>query len=203
MHRESTASPAATTAAGSGHDGAIGEGWGGEGIHGCHVNLVLAHRGSPTAAAAALALAGPSPGHVPFLVCAGGGTVVRPATVFVNKTTLDNPGIERLTWGAAQIGIARAVLDALAEGVLDRTAASANPSGAPSTVELVLLVACWLDPAAGHAPIDADVETTVCTAAREAMLAAIRDAVRPADDDGVDALVAGRNSITNGFYGGS
>ena len=33
-------------------DGRIGEGWGGLSPNGCHVNVVLAHRGSPTAAAA-------------------------------------------------------------------------------------------------------------------------------------------------------
>lgn len=33
-------------------DGRIGEGWSGESPNGAHVNVVLARRGSPTAAAA-------------------------------------------------------------------------------------------------------------------------------------------------------
>jgi formaldehyde-activating enzyme involved in methanogenesis len=39
-------------------DGRIGEGWSGEVPNGSHINLVLARRGSPTAAEAAAVLAG-------------------------------------------------------------------------------------------------------------------------------------------------
>ena len=52
-------------------DGRIGEGWGGDGPNGAHINVVLARRGSPTAAAAVSMLAHPSPGHTPVLVCVG------------------------------------------------------------------------------------------------------------------------------------
>ena len=52
-------------------DGRIGEGWGGEKPNGSHVNVVLARRGSPTAAAALSMLANPSPGHTPVLVTVG------------------------------------------------------------------------------------------------------------------------------------
>ena len=43
-------------------DGRIGEGWGGVAPNGSHVNVVLARRGSPTAAAAIAMLAHPRPG---------------------------------------------------------------------------------------------------------------------------------------------
>ena len=49
----------------------IAEGWGGVKPNGSHVNVVLARRGSPTAAAAIGMLAHPSPGHTPVLVCVG------------------------------------------------------------------------------------------------------------------------------------
>src|SRR5207253_4266263 len=52
-------------------DGRIGEGWGGLSPNGAHVNVVLARRGSPTAAAAVGMFAHPSPGHTPILVCVG------------------------------------------------------------------------------------------------------------------------------------
>ena len=58
-------------------DGLIGEAWAGVSPDGCHMNVVLAERGSPTAAAAVGALANPGPGHTPFLVCLGPGNVVR------------------------------------------------------------------------------------------------------------------------------
>ena len=132
-------------------DGRIGEGWGGEGVLGCHVNLVIGKNGSPTGGAVAAALASPAPGHVPFLVCAGGGTLVRPATVVVNKTTLTSPALEKLTWGALQLGIAQAVLDAVALAIVP----------VEVTGELSLLVAAWIDPAAGRGVVDADAETAL------------------------------------------
>ena len=49
-------------------DGRIGEGWSGEAPNGSHVNVVLARRGSPTAAAAVSMFAHPAPGHTPVLV---------------------------------------------------------------------------------------------------------------------------------------
>ena len=119
-------------------DGAIGEAWAGEVPNGSHVNLVVARRGSPTAAAAAGALASPGPGHAPFLVCLSAGTMVRPPTIVVNKSTIDDDRLRRITWGAAQLGIAQGVLDAVAEGLIDAEEAD----------ELVLLVALWVDPAA-------------------------------------------------------
>ena len=63
-------------------DGRIGEACAGEVPNGSHINLVVARRGSPTAAAAATVLGSPRPGHAPFLVCpTGGGEIVRPPTI--------------------------------------------------------------------------------------------------------------------------
>jgi 5,6,7,8-tetrahydromethanopterin hydro-lyase len=159
-------------------DGLIGEAWAGESPDGCHVNVVLAQRGSATAAAAVGALANPSPGHTPFLVCHGPGNVVRPATIFVNKTTIDGDTLGRLTWGAAQLGVGQGVLDAVADGKLRDDA--------------VVLAVVWIDPEAGD-------ETAVKRSSREAMRAAIADALAPGD---VSELLAGREAATNGFYGG-
>lgn len=174
-------------------DGRVGEGWGGEGVLGCHINLVVAKNASATGAAGAAALASPVPGHVPFLVCAGGGTLVRPATIVFNKTTLTSPGLEQLTWGALQIGIAQAVLDAVDQAIVPIEA----------TAELSLLVAAWIDPAAGDGPVDAEAQTALRLAARAAMLAAITDARWPATPQAQQLLVARRETITNGFYGGT
>src|SRR5215212_8164885 len=118
-------------------DGRIGESWWGEVPNGSHINVVLARRGSPTAAAAAGALAGPRPGHVPFLACLSPGVLVRPVTVVVNKVPSEGE-LGPITWGAAQLGIGQGVLDAVADRVID-----------PAEVaEVVLLVAVWVDPAA-------------------------------------------------------
>jgi 5,6,7,8-tetrahydromethanopterin hydro-lyase len=160
-------------------DGRIGEAWAGETPDGCHVNVVLARRGSATAAAAVGALAGPSPGHTPSLVCLGPGNLVRPATIFVNKTTIEDERLGRLTWGAAQLGVGQGVLDVVADGILP-------------TDDVIVLAAVWIDPGAGD-------ETVLRRAARQAMRTAIADALEPGD---AAELIAGREQATNGFYGG-
>src|SRR5262249_4032244 len=103
-------------------DGRIGDGFAGEPPNSSHVNLVLAARGGVTAAALLTAFATPSPGHTPILVSAGTGELrgpVWPPTVMMNKATTTTEQHERLTFGAAQLGIAQGVLDAVADGVLE------------------------------------------------------------------------------------
>jgi 5,6,7,8-tetrahydromethanopterin hydro-lyase len=167
-------------------DGRVGEAWAGEVPNGSHINLVLAWRGSPTAAAAAGVMASPRPGHIPILACLkGAGTPVRPYTIIVNKVTIETERQERLTWGAAQLGIAQGVLDAVAEGRLN-----AEEAG-----DILLLVAVWVDP-------EAHDETPLRAANREATAAAIADALEPPGADAVRALADQREEATNAFYGG-
>jgi 5,6,7,8-tetrahydromethanopterin hydro-lyase len=167
-------------------DGRIGEAWAGEVPNGSHVNLVVGRRGSATAAAAAGVLASPSPGHAPFLVCLGAGNVVRPATIVVNKSTIDSERLGRITWGAAQLGIAQGVLDAVADGLLEADAAA----------DTVLLVALWVDPEASD-------ETAVRRANREAMRGAIANALTPdAVAAAARALADRREDAGNAFYSG-
>jgi formaldehyde-activating enzyme len=168
-------------------DGRIGEGWGGQGPNGSHVNIVLARRGSPTAAAAVSMLAHPSPGHTPVLVCVGPEQrlyePVWPPTLMMNKATATDERHQTMTWGAAQLGIGQGVLDAVAEELI---AASGD---------LYVLVAVWIDPAA-------DDERAVRDATREAVLKAIRVCVRGRDPDAAARLVAERDSLRNPFYAG-
>ena len=166
-------------------DGRIGEAWAGEAPDGAHVNVVVARRGSPTAAAIVGALASPRPGHLPFLACVRLGEVVRPATVIVNKATLEGDVLPKLTWGAAQLGVAQGVLDAVADGVID----------AGEAAELVLLVPVWVDAAARD-------ETAVRLANRAATRAAIENAVRPPTTEALRALAGRRDEARNAFYTG-
>jgi 5,6,7,8-tetrahydromethanopterin hydro-lyase len=153
--------------------------------NGCHINLVLASRGSPTAAAAVTALASPRPGHTPFLVCLGAGTVVHPPTIFVNKTTIDAEGIGRMTWGAGQLGVGQGVLDAVADGLLD----------AREAPEIIVLAAVWIDPGARD-------EHALRRACREATRTALADALEPATPEAVRALVERRDDVANNYYTG-
>jgi 5,6,7,8-tetrahydromethanopterin hydro-lyase len=164
-------------------DGRIGEAWSGVAPNGSHVNVVVARRASPTAAAAVAALASPRPGHVPFLATLEPGVAVRPSAIVVNKVTIEDERLARLTWGAAQVGIAQGVLDAVADGTVPAAAAG----------ELVLLVAVWVDSAASD-------EVAVRAANREATRAALADAVSPPSSDEVSALAGRREEARSAYF---
>ncbi|HEY8677025.1 MAG TPA: formaldehyde-activating enzyme [Candidatus Dormibacteraeota bacterium] len=168
-------------------DGRIGEGWGGVSPNGSHVNVVLARRGSPTAAAAISMLAHPSPGHTPVLVCVGpeqpAYEPVWPPTFMMNKATALDERSQTLTWGAGQLGIAQGVLDAVADGLIEATG------------DLIVLVSIWID--AG-----ADDETALRMACRAAVRKAIATCVRGRDPEAAARLVARRDELRNPFYGG-
>lgn len=169
-------------------DGRIGEGWGGLGSNGAHVNVVLARRGSPTAAAAIGMFAHPSPGHTPVLVCVGPDQQsyepVWPPTLMMNKATALEERHQTLTWGAGQLGVAQGVLDAVADGLLE-------PTG-----DLYVLVAIWIDPSAHD-------EGALREASRSAVRKAIGMCVDGRDADAARALVERRDTVTSPFYSGS
>ncbi len=166
-------------------DGRIGEAWSGNAPDGSHINLVIARRGLPTAAAIIGALASPRPGHIPFIAVLEPGVIVRPITVVVNKVTMDHEPLGTITWGAAQLGISQGVLDAVSAGLLDPAIAGS----------LVLLVAVWVDPAVSD-------ETAVRKANREATRAAIEDAITDRDADFVRRVVERREHARSGYYKG-
>jgi 5,6,7,8-tetrahydromethanopterin hydro-lyase len=168
-------------------DGRIGEGWGGSGANGCHVNVVLARRQSATAAALLTTFTSPAPGHTPILVVVGEDQQhyepVWPPTIMINKATATTPEHETITWGAGQLGIAQGVLDAVAASLLE-------PSG-----DVLVFVAAWID--AG-----ADDETAVRIASREATFKGVSVAVQGRDPGAARALVERRDALTSPFYGG-
>jgi formaldehyde-activating enzyme len=168
-------------------DGRIGEGWSGETPNGSHVNVVLARRGSPTAAAVVSMLAHPAPGHTPVLVCVGPTQAeyepVWPPTLMMNKATALDEDHQTMTWGAGQLGIGQGVLDAVADGLLDATG------------DMLVLVAVWVDPSA-------DDETSVREASRAATRKAVGVCVAGRDPVAAAALVERRDSLRNPFYSG-
>jgi formaldehyde-activating enzyme len=168
-------------------DGRIGEGWSGEAPNGSHVNIVLARRGSPTAAAAISMLAHPAPGHTPVLVCVGPTQAeyepVWPPTLIMNKATAVDDRHQTLTWGAAQLGIGQGVLDAVADGLLEASG------------DLLVLVAFWVDPGAED-------ETALRIASRAATRKALGVCVEGRDAAAAAALVARRDELRSPYYSG-
>ena len=168
-------------------DGRIGEGWGGLSPNGSHVNIVLAQRGSPTAAAALSMFAHPTPGHTPVLCCVGPSQPeyqpIWPPTLMMNKSTASDERHQTMTWGAAQLGIGQGVLDAVADGLIEATG------------ELLVLVAVWIDTVAND-------ETAVRVASREAVRKALAVCVKGRDPEAAARLVAERDSLRSPFYSG-
>ena len=159
----------------------FGEAFVGSGPEAAHLNTVLGEKGGPTEVAWTTALATPREGHAAFVVVAQPNAPVRPMTLFVNKAMIASTQHATLTWGAAQLGVASGVLDAVAAGVID-----------PAWVDdLLLIAAVWVDPTAE----DAD---AVYDNNRAATLEALRRG--STSDRSIDEIVALRDSPINGYY---
>jgi 5,6,7,8-tetrahydromethanopterin hydro-lyase len=137
----------------------IGEGFAGTGVDAAHVNTVLGAKDGPVGVAWTTALATPRLGHAPFVVVVRPNIPVKPFTLFVNKSAIDSEKNERhgrLTWGAAQAGVAAGVIAAVRKGVVSEADAD----------KMLLIAAVWVDP-------KADDEDTVYANNEDATLAAL------------------------------
>jgi len=136
----------------------LGEGFAGDGPNAAHINTMLGAKDGPVGHAWATALATPRAGHTPFVVVTRPNVPVKPMTLLVNKATIDaaNERHARLTWGAAQAGVAAGVIAALRKGVLETGTAD----------DLVLVAAVWVNP-------DADDEEAVYANNADATLGAL------------------------------
>ena len=122
----------------------VGEGYEGSGTSAAHINVVLGDRTSPVGLAWIQALASPSAGHAPFMVIARPGLPVKPFTLFVPKSTINNPDHAAVTWGAAQAGVATGIVEAVRNGVIPVDVAE----------NALLVCAVWVDPGATVAHSD-------------------------------------------------
>jgi 5,6,7,8-tetrahydromethanopterin hydro-lyase len=159
----------------------IGEGFAGAGQNAAHVNTVLGEKGGPVETAWATALATPREGHVPFVVVLRPNLPVKPATLFVNKADIHGDRHAALTWGAAQAGIGRGVLEAVSDGAI----------AAAAVDELLLIAAVWVDWAADD---EDDVYTNNVEATHAALTAAAEG--RPRLED----LLGLRDDPQNPFF---
>ncbi|TDW26929.1 formaldehyde-activating enzyme [Cryobacterium psychrophilum] len=168
-------------------DGRLAQGWGGDAPNGVHVNVLLARRGSPTAATIMTAFTSPSEGFTPILASVGPSqasyVTLNPPTVILNKTAAVTDFQQTLVSGAASVGISQGVLDAVARGLLE------------ANQESVVLVSLWVDPAAEN-------ETEVKCSARAATISAIGEAVTGRTEQERQSLVDERETITHPFYNG-
>ncbi len=116
----------------------IGEALVGEGNEVAHIDLLLGSKDGPVGYAFANALANQSAGHTNLLAVLSPNLICKPATVMITKVTIKGMDQAVQMFGPAQKAVAKAITDAVAEGVLPRGTAD----------ELVCVCGVFIHPAA-------------------------------------------------------
>lgn len=114
----------------------IGEGFAGNGVNASHINIMIGPRNGVVGQAFSSSLASPSQGHCPFMVVIKPNVPAKPMTLYVNKAEISGELHGNATWGASQAAIAKAVTEALLEGVLPAVAED----------EWCIVTANWVNP---------------------------------------------------------
>ena len=98
----------------------IGEALAGEGNEVAHIDLLLGSKDGPVGVAFANALARQSEGHSNLLAVLTPTLLAKPATVMITKVTIKGAKQAVQMFGPAQAAVAKAVTDAVAEGVISK-----------------------------------------------------------------------------------
>jgi 5,6,7,8-tetrahydromethanopterin hydro-lyase len=98
----------------------IGESLKGDGNEVAHIDLMIGTKDSPVGTAFANALATQSEGHTNLLAVLAPNAPVKPSTVMVTKVTMKNMKQVLQMFGPAQAAVAKAVADAVAEGIIPK-----------------------------------------------------------------------------------
>ncbi|MEK6235931.1 MAG: formaldehyde-activating enzyme [Planctomycetales bacterium] len=96
----------------------IGESLKGEGNEIDHIDLLIGNKDGPVGTAFANALARQSKGHTNLLAVLAPNLAVKPATVMITKFTMEGLNQAVQMFGPAQVAVAKAVADSVAEGVI-------------------------------------------------------------------------------------
>ncbi|MBD3350332.1 MAG: bifunctional 5,6,7,8-tetrahydromethanopterin hydro-lyase/3-hexulose-6-phosphate synthase [Candidatus Lokiarchaeota archaeon] len=96
----------------------IGEALLGDGENIAHVDLMIGSKNGPVGNAFATALTQLSQGHTPLLACIRPNLTTKPQTIIIPKVTLQTLDDTDKIFGPAQTAVAKAVADALEEGIV-------------------------------------------------------------------------------------
>lgn len=103
-----------------GHTYLIGEAFVGEGNEVAHVDLLIGDKDGPVGEAFANGLAHLSMGHTPLLAVIRPNLPPKPHTLLVPKVTVKNLEDAGKVFGPAQVAVAKAIADAVEEGVIPK-----------------------------------------------------------------------------------
>lgn len=98
----------------------IGEALVGSGPEIAHIDLVIGQKGGPVETAFMNSLAMPRRGHTPLLAVLEPNLQPKPATLIVNKVTIKKASQALLMFGPAQAAIAKAVMDSVEDGIINK-----------------------------------------------------------------------------------
>ena len=98
----------------------VGESLVGEGNEVAHIDLLIGDKAGPVGAAFANALADQKAGHSNLLAVLEPNLLVKPATVLITKVTIKGAKQAVQMFGPAQFAVAKAVTDAVAEGIIPK-----------------------------------------------------------------------------------
>ncbi len=98
----------------------IGEALVGEGNEIAHIDLIIGSKDGPVGIAFANALARQSEGHSNLLAVLEPNVAVKPSTVLVTKVTIKGAKQAVQMFGPAQFAVAKAVADAVGEGIIPK-----------------------------------------------------------------------------------
>lgn len=96
----------------------IGEALIGEGFEVAHIDLMIGTKDSPVGIAFANALSNLSQGHTPLLAVLRPNLITKPPAIIIPKVTVKDMGQAELIFGAAQAAVAKAIADAVEEGII-------------------------------------------------------------------------------------
>ncbi|AEA47415.1 bifunctional 5,6,7,8-tetrahydromethanopterin hydro-lyase/3-hexulose-6-phosphate synthase [Archaeoglobus veneficus] len=116
----------------------VGEALIGEGYEVAHVDLLIGDKRGPVGTAFANALSQLSAGHTPLLAVVRPNLITKPPAVIVPKVTVRDLEQAELIFGPAQAAVAKAIADAVEEGVIPKEAAE----------DLVVIVSVFIHPKA-------------------------------------------------------
>lgn len=98
----------------------VGEALIGSGYEVAHIDLIIGSKRGAVGKAFAEALANPTQGHTPMLAVIRPNLPPKPSTLIVPKVTVTNMEDANKVFGPAQAAVAKAVADAVEEGIIPR-----------------------------------------------------------------------------------
>ena len=160
----------------------VGEALTGEGNEIAHIDLLIGDKDGPVGTAFANALSRQSEGHSNLLAVLTPNLAVKPSTVMITKVTIKGMSQAVQMFGPAQAGVAKAIADSVADGVIAKDQAE----------DLVCVCGVFIHPAAED---NKKIYDYNYDATKEAIANAM------AGKPSVDEMVAGKDSADHPFKG--